>query len=246
MPIMNTNFNLSMLSNTYHNMLTTLGPYFLSMEVGHSTGKPMPVLKLLFPSNWLIPDDPQFLVEADYFSDDETLYYVGLEPTNPYSILDDLVRYASEIIKYNDAVEAKKLELAELMRQKEIILEQSIQEYRQKMEEVGLKFREIKPKRPEVQAIPPVHKNVVVHYTDDSIKDVVVNTMENPPIYTPPKRTVLPPSIDPSIFSDEDEPVDPRERLPFNGSSGLMIINEQPQLDRNQVIKQRHDIDENF
>ncbi len=240
-----------------HSMLTTLGKYLLGIEVDHSTGKPVPVLKLLFPSNWLIPEDLRFIVEADYFSEEETLYYVGPAFEIKYMYLDDVVKFADDTIKYNDAVEAKKLELAELLRQKELALEKSIEEHRSKMEASGITFRKIEVTKP---AVPVVITKAAV--SDEPWADEITETFRPQPkaedlILAPvvPRRNV-PVGIDPAIFGEED-PYDDREiatpvavpPMPIgrpSATSGLKMVAPLPQFDRNQVQVQRHDRDDNY
>ena len=241
-------------------MLTTLGKYLLGMEISHSTGHPMPVLKLLFPTEWLIPEDSRFIVEAEYFSNEETLYFLG--PENTYAYLDDMVTYAEGIVKYNDAVEAKKLELAELLRQKELLLEESIREHRVKMESEGVKFREITVKKPEPQAI--VSKPLRIELPEQVDGPWVEEyTNSNPTVSRPqataedmmltplvPRRNI-PAGIDPAIFSEE-EPEDERDYNPQpqpmpvrrpSANGGLVMVAPLPQFNRNEVLVQRHDPD---
>ena len=247
-------------------MLATLGKYILGIEVSHSTGKPQPVLKLLFPTDWLISADICYVVEAYYFSNEETLYFIGSDPGNNYIYLDDLVKYADGIIKYNDAVEAKRLELEELLRQKEIILVQAIREHREKMEAEGVQFRTIVPKHSQATQ-KPISINLAKVDPREITTSSVQNINYNEPIPFVAPRKPAPEGFDPSIFSEDDEPVDPRELMPaqqskeymqpaeegdYNpqhqkgGNGGLSIVNAQPIFNRDQVIMQRHDRDDNY
>ena len=246
-------------------MLTTLGKYMLGIEVSHSTGKPQPVLKLLFPADWLIPEDPRFIVEADFFSNDETLYFMGPDPENGYITLDDAVRYADGIIKYNDTVEAKRLELEELLRLKEAMLAESIFKHREKMEAEGVKFRSIVPKRPQVAEVLS-KTNTIKLAKDTEISAAYDAQYANFGVPVVARKSV-PEGFDPAIFTDEDEPVDPRELIPEQqsqervvpieeddlipqrpqgGNGGLTIVKPQPNFNRDQVIMQRHDRDDNY
>lgn len=234
-------------------VLNSLGKYLLSMEVGHSTGKPMPVLKLLFPNNWLIPEDNRFIVEADYFSEEETLYFIGSEATATLVFADDLITYAADIIKYNDAVEAKKMALAELLREKELLLEQTIREHKEKMESEGVKFRQITPKRP-IQPLAPVtlyqdENNTIDKQPDGTLvfRDKSVATVEEILLAPLVPRKPIPAGLDPAIFGEEDymaeqvrEIIPPSVAKRPSANGGLTIINDMPRLNRDEVIRQHH------
>lgn len=265
----------------YQSLLTRLGSYLLGMQVDHSSGQPRAILQVVFPSNWLIAENDNFIVHGEYLDESETLYVIGGDPEKRQIYLDDTVIYVSDVIKYNDAIEAKKLELAELLRQKEVLLEESIQEHRRKLEDGGIKFREIVVSKPQFEKptdmqvqYPDIKRHV--HEKEEQFDEYSwpLNKAPQPESKANfPKRPSLPEGIDPSIFSNDDDPIDPRELSdedfmePQRSSQnieqvssvnetkefhrpkkaeGLKIVNEQSYFSRDQVIRQRHDIDNNF
>lgn len=254
-------------STQYQGIITTLGKHLLSIEIDQMGTTPLPVLKLLLGAEWLIPEHGGYIVEAEVFSDDETLFFIGINPEYPMKgliNLDSLVAYAKDIIVYNDAIEAKKIELDLLLQEKTRMLEESIRLHREKVEKGGTKFKVVTPRRP----IPPPAPKVEVEFSAlaDKLRQAfpeerqfipeedVKTVMYEPPIKPVPR--VIPEGIDPSIFDpdfDRDahegdlmpeiHPARPtRVAAPADGEDGgLRLVAPPLHFDRDTPIRQRHE-----
>lgn len=217
-------------------LLVSLGKYLLGIEISHSTGRPMPVLKLILPTEWLIPEHDDFIVEAEFFSNEENIYSIGVAIDSEG--LDELFSYTEGIIKYNDAVEAKKIELAELLRQKELMLEQSISDYKAKMESSGIKFREISVRKPEAKPVLNYQSNQT-QFNVNPINNSSNNEADDDDFWADefPDRNLKPaPTMEDMMLT----PLEPSASN-SNPNGSLSLVAPQVKNNRNEVQIQQHD-----
>jgi hypothetical protein len=207
------------------NLLNDLGKFMLSIEVGHTTGSPVPVLKVWFPAEWLILADNNFIVEAEYLSDEMTVYFIGADPearvygntVRPYGA-DELMDYAKEIIRHNDEIELRKIELDRLMRQRMEELDKTLSEHKAKLQASGVEVRQIVVKKPA-----PEYKLHEIPKQDDLLPPIQRQPLRFED-YVPPRQTLdaplpvvrrtpqLPQGFDPSILdpdADRDDDLVP-------------------------------------